>query len=87
MHCDFDVFRNKPASLWRQLKRAQSELLASQGKRQPAKSFLKLILLDEASPDYTNSNNNNNNNNIQYMHYTQDSYTWNITHNTESTAV
>ena len=34
------------------------------------------------------NNNNNNNNNINNNKFTtKDSYTWNITHNTESTAV
>ena len=38
---------------------------------------------DNVNDDDNNNNNNNNNNRFT----TKDSYTWNITHNTESTAV
>jgi len=37
--------------------------------------------------DMKTYNNNNNNNNTLDRFATKDSYTWNITHNTESTAV
>jgi len=43
---------------------------------------------DDDDDDDNDKNNNNNNNNRTFKKFsTKDSYTWNITHNTESTAV
>jgi len=42
---------------------------------------------DDDDDDDNNNNNNNNNRKTFDRFTTKDSYTWNITHNTESTAV
>ena len=67
-----------------------------QGVRQnfPSQNFTgdELWALNRCLTLYYNNNNNNNNNRKPYQETfdrftTKDSYTWNITHDTESTAV
>ena len=59
-------------------------------------SFFRLVATFTTHNNSNSNNNNNNNNNLEFgsctrktfdRFTTKDSYTWNITHNTESTAM